>query len=93
MPEWADLWRKTGQRGLLITSYKRLDKRLREGRNSWGGGSRVPAHLVPPVPLPAKQLLHLHSLLSLGQSCHRQKKSFIYTYRVALVISGLFVTL
>ena len=26
--EWAGLWRKTGQRGLLITSYKRLKKRL-----------------------------------------------------------------
>ena len=34
---------------------------------------RVPAHLVPPGSLQAKQLCHLHVQLSLGQSCHRQK--------------------
>ena len=34
----------------------------------------VPAHLVPPGSLQAKQLHHLHAQLSLGQSCHRQKK-------------------
>ena len=28
VPEWADLQRKTGQRVLLITTYKRLKKRL-----------------------------------------------------------------
>ena len=28
VPEWAELQRKTGQRGLLIASYKRLEKRL-----------------------------------------------------------------
>ena len=28
VPEWVELWRKTGQRGLLIASYKRLEKRL-----------------------------------------------------------------
>jgi len=28
VPERAGLWRKTGQRGLLITSYKRLEKRV-----------------------------------------------------------------
>ena len=26
MPEWAELQRKTGRRGRLITSYKRLEK-------------------------------------------------------------------
>ena len=35
----------------------------------------VPAHLVPPGSLQAKQLCHLHAQLSLGQNCHRQKKS------------------
>ena len=34
----------------------------------------VPAHLVPPGSSQAKQLCHLHAQLSLGQSCHRQKK-------------------
>jgi len=28
VPEWAELQRKTGQSGLLIASYKRLEKRL-----------------------------------------------------------------
>ena len=28
MPEWAELWIKTGQKGLLIASYKRLAERL-----------------------------------------------------------------
>ena len=32
----------------------------------------VPAHLVPPGSPQAKQLCHLHTQLSLGQSCHRQ---------------------
>jgi len=26
-PEWAELQRKTGQRGLLIAKYKRLEKK------------------------------------------------------------------
>ena len=28
VPEWVELQRKIGQSGLLITSYKRLEKRL-----------------------------------------------------------------
>ena len=47
----------------------------------------VPAHLVPPGPLQAKQLCHLHTQLSLGQSCHRQKKSCAYAGRVNPVVS------
>ena len=34
----------------------------------------IPAHLAPPGSPQAKQLCHLHAQLSLGQSCHRQKK-------------------
>ena len=41
MLEWAELWRKTGQRGLLTTSYKRLTKDS-ESHNSWGAGSPCP---------------------------------------------------
>jgi len=48
----------------------------------------VPAHLVPSGSLQTKQLCHLHTQLSLGQSCHRQKKSCIYTRRVALIMSN-----
>ena len=33
----------------------------------------VPVHLAPPGSPQAKQLHHLHTQLSLGQSCHRQK--------------------
>jgi len=39
VPEKVELQRKTGQRGLLIASYKRCGKRLREGHNACGGGS------------------------------------------------------
>ena len=35
----------------------------------------------------AKKLCHLHTQLSLGQSCHRQKKSSVHMCRVALVVS------
>ena len=48
---------------------------------------RVPAHLVPPGTPQAKQLCHLHTQLSLGQSCHRQN-SCVYALGVALVISN-----
>ena len=48
---------------------------------------RVPAHLVPPWSPKAKWLHHLHAQLSLGQSCHRQKKSYVYVHRVTSVMS------
>ena len=41
---------------------------------------RVLAHLALPASLKAKQLRHLHAQLSLGQSCHRQKKSCVYAH-------------
>ena len=44
-PEWAELWRKTGQRGRLIASYKRLRKRLWYGHNSCSRGSLYPCTL------------------------------------------------
>ena len=34
----------------------------------------APAHLALPGSLKAKQVCHLYAQLSLGQSCHRQKK-------------------
>ena len=48
---------------------------------------RVPAVLASPASLQANQLHHLHTWLSVGQSCHRQKKSCVYACRVALVLS------
>ena len=84
----GQLQKKTGQRGLLITSYKRLEKRLWWGHNSCDGGSPYPARLVPPGSPQAKQLCHLHARLSQGQSCHRQKMSCIYALRVTSVVSN-----
>ena len=49
---------------------------------------RIPAHLVLPESLQAKQLCHLHAQLLLGQTCHRQKKSCFYARRVTLVVSN-----
>ena len=47
----------------------------------------VQAHLALPGSPQAKQLHHLHAQLSLGQSCHRQKKSSTYACRVTSVVS------
>ena len=48
----------------------------------------IPAQLVLPGSLQAKQLCHLQTQLSLGQSCHGQKMSCVYACRVTLVASG-----
>ena len=81
-----------GQRGLLIAGYKRLQQATRGSKKDADRAITpaveavcVPAHL--PGSPQARQLYHLHSQLSLGQSCHRQKKSSIYACRVALVVS------
>ena len=47
----------------------------------------VPAHLAPLGSPQAKQLRHLRAQISLGQSCHRPKKSCVYACRVVLVLS------
>ena len=52
---------------------------------------RVPAHLTRPESPQAKQLHHLHAQLSLGQSCHRQKKSLV-TMCTGLLCVRLFAT-
>jgi len=54
VPEWAELQRKTGQRGLLIASYKRIEKDSARVINHGEEAVRVPAHFVPPGSLPAK---------------------------------------
>ena len=45
MREQAGLQRKTGQRGLFIASYKRLEKTTLIGHNSCSGGSLRPCTL------------------------------------------------
>ena len=89
MPEWAELWRKTGQRDLLITSYKRLNKKTDRAITPTVKAVCVPAHLALPESLQAKQLYHLHAQLSLGQNCHRQKSlASTITGRSCLVVSN-----
>ena len=84
----AELLRNTGQRGLLIASYKRLKKKTERAITPVVEAVCVPAHLALPGSLQANQLYHFHAQLSLGQSCHRQKRSCIYTHRVASVVSN-----
>ena len=74
MTEREELWRKTGQRGLLITSYKWLEKDSDRATTPTAQAVPVPAHLALPGSPQAKKVCHLHAQLSLGQSCHRQKK-------------------
>ena len=73
MPDLVDLQRKTGQRGLLIASYKRLENDSDKAKIPVAEAVCVPAHLALPGSLQAKQLCHFHTQLSLEQSCHRQK--------------------
>ena len=75
VPEWAEPWRKTGQRGLLIASSKRLKKNSDRAITPAVEPACVPEHSALPGYPQVKQLRHLHAQLSLGQSCHRQKKS------------------
>ena len=86
VPEWAELWRKTGQKGLLITSYNRLKKDSNRAITPVAGAVHVPAHLVLAGSPQAKQLCQLHAHLSLGQSCYRQKKCCVDMHRVTLVV-------
>ena len=62
-------YRKTGQRSLLINSYKRLEKKDSERAiTPVVEADHVPAHLAPPGSPQFKQLHHIHAQLSLGQS-------------------------
>ena len=86
MPEWAELQRQTGQRysnRQLQDPRKKTDRAITPAE----GAVRVPVYMTLPASLPAKQLRNLHVQLSLGQSCHRPKKSCIYVHRVAWVVS------
>ena len=82
-----ELQRKADQSDLLVSSYKRLEIKTDRAITPAAEAVRVPAHLGPQGSRQAKQLRHLHIQLSLGQSCHRQKKSCIYVPRVDTVIS------
>ena len=85
MPKQAEI--KTGQRDLLITSYKRLKEDSDRATTPAAEAVRVPAQLVLPGSPQAKQLHHLHAQFLLGQSHHRQAKSCVYVHRVTSVVS------
>ena len=73
------LWEKAGQTGLLIPSYKRLEKRLWQGHTPVAEAVHVPASQAAGPPS--------RSTLK-GQSGHRRKKSCIWAHRVSLVMSS-----
>ena len=87
MPEWAELWRKTGQRSFLIASYERLEKRLWQGRNSCGGDCLCPCTLGA-TRVPARQAAAPPSCSPLtgAELPQAKKRSCIYAHRVALVV-------
>ena len=84
MPERVGLWRKSGKRGLLITSYKRLVKHSDRVKTAAEAGI-VPAHLWLPQSKQVKKLCQVHAQCSLGRSCYRPKKSCVYGYIVTSV--------
>ena len=88
MSEWVELWTKTGQRSLLITSYKRLDKRLWEGHNSCGGGSPCPSTFSA-ARVPASQAAALPSCSTLtGAELPQAKKVLCLCTQVTSVVSN-----
>ena len=87
MPEQVKLRRKTSQRGLLISTYKRLIKktligpyllRQRQSLSLHTGAARVPTSQAAEPPS--------RSALT-GAEMPQAKKSCIYAHRVALVVS------
>ena len=68
----------------LQDAQKKTDKAITPGAVE---AVHVSAHLGLPGSPQARQLCHIHIQLSLGQSCHRQKKSCFYAGRVALVVA------
>ena len=77
MPEWAELQRKTSKEAFWWPAKRGSKKGSDRAIIPAADAVRVPAHLVLPGSPQAKQLRNLHTQLSLGQSCHRQKKSFV----------------
>ena len=92
MSEWAELQRKTRQRGFLIISFQRLEKRLWQGHNSSGWASPCPCTLgTTRIPVTQAAAPPSHSTLTeeeLPQAKKKKKKSCIYAHRVASVVSN-----
>ena len=74
MPEGAELQIKTGQRGLLIASYKRVEKRLM-GHGFCRAGSPYNCTLgTARVPVSEEVLPPAHSTLSAAELPQAKKK-------------------
>ena len=72
-------WPKRPSDHQLQEAWKKTDRAITPATEA----VCVPEHLVLPGSLQAKQLHHLHTQLSLGQRCHRQKKkkkSLVFTH-------------
>ena len=81
MPEQAELWRRTTQRGLLIASYQRTEEKTDMAVTPVAEAVRVPAHLVLPAsPAPPSQ-----STLT-GAELPKAKKGLVSTHVGSLVI-------
>ena len=81
MPEQAELWRRTTQRGLLIASYQRTEEKTDMAVTPVAEAVRVPAHLVLPAsPAPPSQ-----STLT-GAELPKAKKGLVSTHVGLLVI-------
>ena len=73
MPEQAELWRRTTQRGLLIASYQRIEENTDMAVTPVAEAVRVPAHLV----LPASPASPSQSTLT-GAELPKAKKGRFY---------------
>ena len=89
MPEGAELQIKTGQRGLLIASYKRVEKRLM-GHGFCRAGSPYNCTLgTARVPVSEEVLPPAHSTLSAAElpQAKKKKKPCVYAQRFTSVMS------
>ena len=88
MPEQVELWRNTGQRGLLIASYKRLKKDTYRAI-TFHGGSLCPCTLVPASQAAAPPSRSNLTGADLPQIIKKKKKkSCVYAHSVASVLSS-----
>ena len=76
VPEWEELWRKTGQR-LLITRYKGLKTRLQYGHKSYSRGSSCPCTLGTTMVPKSQEAVPPSCSTLTGQNWHRQKKKVL----------------
>ena len=79
MPEWGELQRQTGQRGLLISSYRRLGKI--KIKNSCGRGILCPC-ILGAARVPASQVAvpPSHSTLTGAELPQGEKKNVLHLW-------------